>query len=93
MNKSWQENHKPTFLSNLPPKNEDQNLPLYFVKSRPPKLPQMEVGCELQFLSERTKGYLYNKGHRRLDKAIVSGNLFPWTVFLTEPSVEITYFH
>jgi hypothetical protein len=40
---------------------------LYFVKSEPPKSPPMEVGCELQLLSRRMKGYLYNKGHRQLD--------------------------
>jgi hypothetical protein len=38
--------HKPTFLIHLLPKNEDQNLPLYFAKSGPPKSPPMEVGCE-----------------------------------------------
>jgi hypothetical protein len=47
MNKNWQEKHKPTFLINLLPKNEYQNLPLYFVKSGLSKSPPMEVGCEL----------------------------------------------
>jgi hypothetical protein len=73
MNKNWQDKHKPTFLSNLLPKNEDQT-PLYFMKYGSSKLSLMEVGCELQFLSGRMKGYLYNKGHWRLDKAITSGN-------------------
>jgi hypothetical protein len=30
MNQNWQEKHKPTFINNLLPKNEDQNLPLVF---------------------------------------------------------------
>jgi hypothetical protein len=33
--------------------------PLYFVKSRPPKSPPMEGGCEIQCYSGRKKWYLH----------------------------------
>jgi hypothetical protein len=92
MNKNWQEKYNPTFLSILLPKMKIKTSPLYFVKSRPTKSPPMEVGCELQFLSESTKEYLYNKGHKRLDNTTGSGNLFPLVVFLTKPPVKIDYF-
>jgi hypothetical protein len=35
-------------------------FPMYFVKSEPPKSPSMDVGYELQLLSERKKGYLFS---------------------------------
>jgi hypothetical protein len=92
MNKNCQEKHKPTFLINLLPKNEDQNLPLYFVKSGLSKSPPMEVGCELQYWSGRMNGYLYNKGHKRSDLATASVNTFSLVVLLTQPHVETIYF-
>jgi hypothetical protein len=100
---------KTNFFRNLLPKNEDQNLPLYFVKFGPLKSPPMEVGCELQLLSGEDEGvFILSRSLTivlrncqwntistggSLNTTANENKVFPLAVGVTHPPVKIRFFH
>jgi hypothetical protein len=83
MNKMMVQGHKLTFLINLLPKNQDQNLsPYIFERSCTPKCPPMEDGCDEHVCSGRKEGYIYHKHHWQLPLVTACVNPFSQAVVI-----------